>query len=121
MSLPDPQPTVASAAIAAGDPALATSFRFHRPRGPLCGRGHCSQCEISTPEGRALACQVPAGAGEPRRHDVLRPLGAIAERFTPWFYERRFLRPRALRGPALTVLRHVSSAGRLTPLWAPVR
>src|SRR5215208_1218808 len=107
MSLPDPHPTVASAAIATDDPALATSFRFHRPRGALCGRGHCSQCEISTPEGRALACQVPAGA--------------IAERFTPWFYERRFLRPRALSGPALTVLRHVSSAGRLTPLWAPVR
>jgi hypothetical protein len=63
--------TAASRAIRAGRPDIATSFRFHRPRGPLCGRGYCGQCEITTPAGPVLACQVPpdhqAASPPPRR------------------------------------------------------
>src|SRR5919108_1472552 len=112
-------PTVASEAIAAGRPGVRPSFRFHRPRGPLCGRGHCFQCEIAAPGGRVLACQAPGTGAHRRRLDVLRPLGAVAERFPPWFYERRFLRPAALRGPALALLRQLSAAGTLGHAVAP--
>jgi Sarcosine oxidase A3 domain/2Fe-2S iron-sulfur cluster binding domain len=110
------EPTVASEAIRAGAPALAASFRFHRPRGPLCARGHCGQCEVATADGPALACELLAGAGRPRGRDPLRPVGLLAERFPPWFYERRLLRPRRLRGAGLRVLRHLSAAPALGPL-----
>lgn len=120
---PDPasRPTVASQAIADRSPAVGTSFRFHRPRGPLCGRGYCFQCEIATPEGRALACEADAAvAAATRRRDLLRPLGRLAEGFPPWFYERRFLRPRSLSGASLHLLRHLSAAPPLHGLAAPV-
>ena len=107
-------PTVASRAIASREPALAASFRFHRPRGPMCARGYCSQCEITTPDGRRLACATAAAGGAPDGiRDPLRPLGVVAQWFTPWFWERRFLRPRRLRRLALHALRHLSSAPRL--------
>jgi len=107
-----PGPTAASAAIAAGRPSVSSSFRFHRPRGPMCGLGYCEQCVVSTPSGPALACEI---GWEPatRRRDWLRPLGRLAEKFPPWFYERRFLRPRALQGISLHVLRHLSAAQSL--------
>jgi len=110
-----PGTSVASLAIAADEPALASSFRFHRPRGPMCARGYCSQCEIHTPEGRKLACQTaPDRVGEIGPHrDPLRPLGRIARHFTPWFWEHRFLRPRALRRTMLHALRYLSAAGPL--------
>ncbi len=99
--------TAASAAIASGAPAVGRSFRFHRPRGPLCGAGWCAQCE----RGGALACRTPDdGAGAPR--DLLRPIGRIAERFPPWFYERRLLRPRPLRRHLLHAVRHTSRPRR---------
>jgi hypothetical protein len=50
--------TAASRAIRAGEPGIAISSRFRRPRGPLCGRGYCGQCEITTAAGPVLACQV---------------------------------------------------------------
>ena len=96
-------PTRAGQAIADGKPAVASSFRLHRPRGPLCGRGYCFQCD--------LACQTPAGPQPPvPPRDRLRPLGRLAERFPPWFYEHRFLKPRVLRGVSLHALRYLSSA-----------
>lgn len=107
--------TVASAAIGAGDPAVSASFRFHRPRGPLCGRGYCHQCEVPTSSGRELACQVGTAAARPRpRRDPLRPLGKLAELFPPWFYESRMLRPAPLRGISLHVLRYLSAAPSLS-------
>jgi hypothetical protein len=105
------QATRASAAIAAAAPAVAHSFRFHRPRGAICGDGWCFQCKTAD----GLACQAPAdGASLPR--DRLRPLGRLAERYPPWFYERRMLRPRALRGRFLHALRHLSAAPSLAPV-----
>jgi bacterioferritin-associated ferredoxin len=111
----EPQSTVASEAIAAGRPGVASSFRFHRPRGPLCGRGYCFQCEVPTHDGRTLACQTPAGPGGPRgrRRDFLRPLGRIAEAWPPWFYERRFLRTELVRRLSLGAIRRLSAAGHL--------
>jgi bacterioferritin-associated ferredoxin len=118
-----PAATVAGAAIAAGEPALSSSFRFHRPRGPICAGGYCEQCEIVVPEGRALACLLPvaAASGTGRRVAPLRPLGRVAEMMRPWFYERRFLRPRALRRLWLHALRHVSAAPSLAAVALPPR
>jgi bacterioferritin-associated ferredoxin len=80
----------------------------------MCARGYCSQCEVTTPEGRTLACQTPPGLRPPTPPtDPLRPLGKVAELFRPWFWERRFLRPRRLRGLFLHALRFLSSAGAL--------
>jgi hypothetical protein len=109
------EPTIASQAIGAGRPAVSSSFRFHRPRGPLCGDGYCAQCEITTPHGRVLACQTPASQAPAPARDLLRPLGRAAEHFPPWFYERRFLRPRRIRRLPLHALRYLSSAGPLPP------
>jgi hypothetical protein len=50
--------TAASRAIRAREPGIATSARLRRPRGPLCGRGYCGQCGITTAAGPVLACQV---------------------------------------------------------------
>lgn len=110
--------TAASRAIRVGDPALAASLRFQRPRGPLCGRGYCGQCEIATSAGPVLACQVAPDhrAVPPGR---LRLLGRVLERSTPWFWERRLLRPRRLRRVMLHALRYLSSAPPLAP--APPR
>jgi hypothetical protein len=114
--------TAASRAIRAGEPALAASFRLHRPRGPLCGRGYCGQCGIISPAGAVLACQVAPDrlAASPGR---LRVRGRVAERLTPWFWERRLLRPRRLRRLLLHGLGYLWSAPPLgeRPPWRPVR
>ena len=117
---PDPAPpaqSAAAAAVARGEPAVASSFRFHRPRGPVCARGYCAQCELHT---GALACETPAAsAPDVSGRDPLRPLGRVARLLTPWFWERRFLRPRALRRPMLHALRYLSAAGPLAAGAAP--
>jgi|Tabmets5t2r1_1033131.scaffolds.fasta_scaffold53007_3 hypothetical protein len=50
--------TAASRAVRAGAPGIGSSSRFCRPRGPLCGRGYCGQCGITTAAGPVLAAQV---------------------------------------------------------------
>src|SRR4051794_38059770 len=82
---------------------MSSSFRFHRPRGAICGRGYCFQCDGD--------CAAAAG----RRRDPLRPLGRLAERRPPWFYER-FPRGRL----ALGALRRLSAARPLAEPAAPV-
>lgn len=39
--------TVASALAAAGVEVLSRSFKYHRPRGLLCGEGHCPNCMMN--------------------------------------------------------------------------
>jgi hypothetical protein len=103
--------TLAERALAEGRPAVGSSFRFHRPRGPICSRGYCFQCEIETPSGPALACA--ADVEHRRRPDPLRPLGRIAESWPPWFYERRLGGAGPLDRLALELVRRASAAGRL--------
>lgn len=70
---------------------------------------------MPTAQGRELACQVSPDPGRPSpRRDPLRPLGVIAERFPPWFYESRMLRPAWLRGVSLHALRYLSAAPSLS-------
>jgi bacterioferritin-associated ferredoxin len=112
VSRSDGMPTVASEAIRSGRPALGRSFRLHRPRGPICADGYCFQCEFELPAGRVLACRTASGPSA-RRVDPLRALGRVAERWPPWFWERRFLRPAAARRLYLEALRRLSSAPHL--------
>lgn len=104
-----PEASVAAAALASGAPATGRSFRLHRPRAGCCGSGWCDQCGSDPSSGSPL-CQTPATALRPRRHDPLRPLGLVAERQLPWFWERHLLRPRALRDTYLHAVRRLSSA-----------
>jgi sarcosine oxidase subunit alpha len=54
---------------------------------------------------------MPSTDRVPRpRTDLIRPLGWIGESMEPWFYERRFLRPRFARQAVLEVLRRLSAA-----------
>jgi sarcosine oxidase subunit alpha len=99
------------AEVVASNGAIGRSHRLHRPRGGFCARGYCQQCPL---EVGGLACETPAGLGVPRRGlDPIRPLGWFGERMPPWFYETRFLRPRAARQPTLELLRRLSAAYRL--------
>jgi bacterioferritin-associated ferredoxin len=107
----DGTPTVASDALRSGRLGIGRSFRLHRARGPLCGEAYCFQCELETPAGRVLACRTPGRA--PVRVDALRPLARITERWPPWFWERRFLRPAFARRAYLEALRRLSAAPRL--------
>jgi hypothetical protein len=120
MGTAPPPPTLASEAFATASPGVARSFRLHRPRGAPCGSGYCGLCETTCGTGRGLACEAPAGARPRLRVDPLRPLARIAEEWPPWFWERRFLHPRAARRGYLEVLRRMSAAGSLTgPAWPP--
>ncbi len=110
-------------ALADGHPGTGRSFRLHRPRSGVCGNGTCGQCGSDPATGEALCC-TPAAAVTPSRRDPLRLLGLPAERQLPWFWERRLLRPRALRGRYLGAIRHLSSAPGLPPapdIAPPVR
>ena len=110
----DTGPSLAAAALATGKPALARSFRLHRPRGGFCHAGWCQQCQVVLPDGtRALACQTPASAGNIRRlggPDPLRAIGHVAEGLPPWFWETGAIWPDALRQPWLELLRRFSAA-----------
>jgi len=111
--------TIASQSIKSSAPAVARSFRLHRPRGAFCQAGWCEQCRVNRADGGiTLACRTDA-------RDGARPLagwkswfGRFAEALPPWFYEHRFLRPKALRQFYLHALRRLSAAPRL-PAAAP--
>ena len=106
--------SLAARALAARRPAVGSSFRFHRPRGPLCGRGYCFQCAVETPAGPVLACMTDGGHRR-RRPDLLRPLGRLAEAWPPWFYEGRFGLSPVVDRLALEIVRRASAAGPLRP------
>jgi hypothetical protein len=99
--------SAAAHSLREGRPATGSSFRLHRPRGPLCGEGWCGLCDG--------ACT----SRELRPPDRLRLLGRAIERQPPWFWERRFLRPRAARRLYLEALRRGPSASGL-PAAPPV-
>jgi sarcosine oxidase subunit alpha len=115
--------SLAAAALAAGKPALARSFRLHRPRGAFCHAGWCQQCQTVLPDGsRALACQTRAENGDVARlgaTDPLRAVGRMAETLPPWFWDSRMLSPQWLAQPWLELLRRLSAAPPLAPAAMP--
>lgn len=109
-----PEESVAARALGGGRPATARSFRLHRPRAGCCGAGWCDQCGADPATGDPL-CQTPTGAAVPTTRDPLRALGLAAEHQSPWFWEKRLLRPRRLRDTYLHTVRRLSSAPGLPP------
>ena len=102
-----PGDTVASALYRAGVRIFSRSFKYHRPRGLLCGAGKCPNCLVNvdgTPNVRA--CTEPVQAGMQVRHQNAYPSLeqdwlAVTERFD-WlmpvgFYYKTFTQPAVWR------------------------
>jgi sarcosine oxidase subunit alpha len=95
--------TVASALAAAGVLVLSRSFKYHRPRGILCGAGHCPNCLVQVgDEPNVRSCLRPVAPGMEVRSQNAWPslrwdamaLTQLASRFLPvGFYYKTFIRP----------------------------
>ena len=116
--------TIASALYAGGQRTFSRSFKYHRPRGELCGCGQCANSLVDV-DGRPgiRACGEPAVDGMRVRHqnawpslrfDVMRATDRIGGPFTQvGFYYKTFIRPRRLWPVYEKVLRHAAGLGRL--------
>jgi sarcosine oxidase subunit alpha len=116
--------TIASALYAGGRRTFSRSFKYHRPRGELCGCGHCANSLVQI-GGRpgVRACAEPATDGLEVAHtnarpgldfDVMRATDIIGGPFTPpGFYYKTFIRPRRLWPLYEKVLRHAAGLGVL--------
>jgi sarcosine oxidase subunit alpha len=113
--------SLAASALLRGRALLARSFRLHRPRGAFCHDGWCQQCKVRVHDGSVvLACQQgDEGVAMRPRGGLMRLVGALVERQPPWFYETRFLRPRAWRQGYLDLLRRLSGALPLPDVAPP--
>lgn len=116
--------TIVSALYAGGRRVFSRSFKYHRPRGELCGCGQCAG-SLFTVDGRPGV----RGCGEPARdgmvvehqnawpsleHDVMRVADRVGGPLLPvGFYYKTFIRPRRLWPVYEKVLRHAAGLGRL--------
>ena len=116
--------TIASALTAAGVLVLSRSFKYHRPRGVLCGAGHCPNCLVQVgDEPNVRACRraieegmevAPQNAWPSLQYDAM-ALTEVVSRFLPvGFYYKTFIRPAAMWPVYEHVLR--SAAGRMKVL-----
>lgn len=116
--------TIASALIASGQQIFSRSFKYHRPRGELCGCGHCANSLVDV-DGRpgVRACSEPVRDGIRVTHqnawpslnfDVMSATDRFGGPFTPvGFYYKTFIRPRRLWPVYEKVLRRAAGLGRL--------
>jgi sarcosine oxidase subunit alpha len=116
--------TIASALYAAGRRTFSRSFKYHRPRGELCGCGHCANSLVQI-GGRpgVRACAEPVSDGLAVKHtnakpgldfDVMRATDIVGGPFTPpGFYYKTFIRPRRLWPLYEKVLRSAAGLGVL--------
>jgi sarcosine oxidase subunit alpha len=116
--------TIASALLASGRHVLSRSFKYHRPRGELCGCGQCSNSLVQVDGAPGIrACGEPVRAGMRVEHqnawpsldfDVMRATDRVGGPFTPvGFYYKTFIRPRRLWPVYEKVLRSAAGLGRL--------
>jgi sarcosine oxidase subunit alpha len=116
-----PGETLLQALSRLGPPLLSRSVRYHRPRGPLCGRGQCTGCLVrlnGVPNVRA--CEVFPQTGDEIRGENAWPsvgldLLAILDL---WFRHgvdtlHGFRRPAWLRPVYQGVVRRLAGHGRL--------
>ncbi len=115
--------TVASALFAGGRRIFSRSFKYHRPRGLLCGSGDCPNC-IMEIDGKpnVRACLTPVRDGmqvlsqhawPSVDHDVLRIIESF-DRFLPiGFYYKTLYKPRLLWEIAEPVIRNLAGMGRV--------
>ena len=116
--------TIASALFAHGRRTFSRSFKYHRPRGELCGCGQCANSLVQI-GGRpgVRACAEPASDGLAVKHtnarpglefDVMRATDIVGGPFTPpGFYYKTFIRPRRLWPVYEKVLRAAAGLGVL--------
>jgi sarcosine oxidase subunit alpha len=116
--------TIASALLASGRTVLSRSFKYHRPRGELCGCGQCAGSLVAA-DGRpgVRACAEPVTPGMRVEHqnawpslrfDAMRATDRIGGPFTPvGFYYKTFIRPRRLWPTYERILRRAAGLGRL--------
>ncbi|WCB94901.1 Sarcosine oxidase subunit alpha [Baekduia alba] len=116
--------TIVSALYAEGRRTFSRSFKYHRPRGELCGCGQCANSLVDA-DGRpgVRACAEPVADGMRVRHqnawpslgfDVMRITDKVGGPFTPvGFYYKTFIRPRRLWPLYEKVLRKAAGLGRL--------
>ncbi len=116
--------TIASALFAAGQRTFSRSFKYHRPRGLLCGSGRCANCLVAVDGAPGVrACTEPARDGQRVEHlnawpslerDVMAVVDRLPARALPvGFYYKTFQRPRRLWPLYEKVLRHAAGLGRL--------
>jgi sarcosine oxidase subunit alpha len=115
--------TIAAALYRAGVRVFSRSFKYHRPRGLLCGTGRCANCLMQVGETpNVRACVTPAEPGLDVRHQNAWPslgldLLAINDRLSfllpPGFYYKTFIRPRSLWPLYEAVLRRAAGLGRV--------
>jgi sarcosine oxidase subunit alpha len=116
--------TIASALYASGRRTFSRSFKYHRPRGELCGCGQCANSLVQI-GGRpgVRACAEPVTDGLAVKHtnakpgldfDVMRATDIVGGPFTPpGFYYKTFIRPRRLWPLYEKVLRSAAGLGVL--------
>ena len=116
--------TIASALYAHGRRTFSRSFKYHRPRGELCGCGQCANSLVQI-AGRpgVRACAEPVTDGLMVTHtnakpgldfDVMRATDIVGGPFTPpGFYYKTFIRPRRLWPVYEKVLRSAAGLGVL--------
>lgn len=124
-----PGDTIASALAAGGARVLSRSFKYHRPRGLLCGAGHCPNCLVQAgdePNVRACQRQVEAGMAVRSQNawpsldfDALSLTQFLSPLMPVGFYYKTFMRPRALWPLYEDFLRRVAGLGAVDPASRP--
>jgi sarcosine oxidase, subunit alpha len=116
--------TIASALLASGQRTFSRSFKYHRPRGELCGCGQCANSLVDVdgfPGVRACSHLAREGATVQSLNawpslgfDVMRATDRFAGPFTPpGFYYKTFIRPRRFWPLYEKVLRHAAGLGKI--------
>lgn len=120
---------LAAALLAAGEPLFSRSAKYHRPRGPYCFSGGCSNCLMQV-DGipNVPTCRVPARAGmhlerqnamPDARVDLLRAADFV---FRNWFNHHEFMAGVPIAEDVLQrVARKLSGLGVLPKKPAPGR
>ena len=121
--------TIATALYRAGVRVFSRSFKYHRPRGLLCGTGRCVNCLLQVgPTPNVRACVTPAEPGLEVRHQNAWPslaldLLAVNDRLSfllpPGFYYKTFIRPRSFWPLYEGVLRRAAGLGRIDLAHVP--
>ncbi len=116
--------TIASALLASGRRTFSRSFKYHRPRGELCGCGQCANSLVDVdgfPGVRACGQAVREGmtvgslnAWPSLGFDVMRATDKLGGPFTPpGFYYKTFIRPRRFWPLYEKILRHAAGLGKI--------
>ena len=113
--------TVASALYASGTTTFSRGFKYHRPRGLLCGAGRCPNCLIDVdgkPNVRACTQLVRQGmqvrhqnAWPSLDHDFLSILDRLQWLMPVGFYYKALHRPKLLWLLAQRIIRRIGGLG----------